>query len=342
MALDAPANGGISPVMIYDTTNGGTSWAPHRAPDGLYTVIDCPSVSVCYATGDDRIIETTDGGTDWSIVLVAPTLPRSSPDGYWLVGSDGGIFSFGSAQFYGSTGSMQLQRPVEAMAPTSDRQGYWFVASDGGMFAYGDAPYFGSLPGLGYHPADTGLPQSLNAPIVGMVPSHDGGGYFLVGSDGGVFAFGDARYSGSCPGIGGCDSPAVAVLPAASGSGYWLVTKRGSVYAFGDAAYFGSAQSDAFPVTSAAATPDGHGYWILHGDGTVESFGDAARNLGGPIGSVGIMDPATAIVPASAGPGYWIATALGAVSAYGDAQPEGDLSGTRLNAPIIGGVQSAS
>ncbi len=35
-----------------------------------------------------------------------------SPHGYWLVGTDGGIFSFGSAQFYGSTGSLHLQRPV--------------------------------------------------------------------------------------------------------------------------------------------------------------------------------------------------------------------------------------
>ena len=33
-----------------------------------------------------------------------------SQRGYWLVGSDGGIFSFGSAQFYGSTRSLHLQR----------------------------------------------------------------------------------------------------------------------------------------------------------------------------------------------------------------------------------------
>ena len=29
-------------------------------------------------------------------------------DGYDLVASDGGIFNFGSAQFYGSTGSIHL------------------------------------------------------------------------------------------------------------------------------------------------------------------------------------------------------------------------------------------
>ncbi len=66
--------------------------------------------------------------------------------------------------------------------------------------------------------------NSLNAPIVGMVPSNDDNGYFMVASDGGVFAFGDAHFAGSCPGIGGCSGSAVAVMPDASGNGYWLVT----------------------------------------------------------------------------------------------------------------------
>ena len=52
-----------------------------------------------------------------------------------------------------------------------------------------------------------------------MVPSSDGGGYFMVASDGGVFAFGDARFEGSCPGIGGCSGAAVAVVPDARATG---------------------------------------------------------------------------------------------------------------------------
>ena len=37
----------------------------------------------------------------------------STPDGQglWLVSSDGGVFAFGSAVFYGSTGSLHLNRP---------------------------------------------------------------------------------------------------------------------------------------------------------------------------------------------------------------------------------------
>lgn len=72
-----------------------------------------------------------------------------------------------------------------------------------------------------------------------MVPSVDGGGYFMVASDGGVFTFGDAKFEGSCPSIDGCSGAAVAVMPDASGDGYWLVTATGHLYAFGDAAPMG-------------------------------------------------------------------------------------------------------
>jgi hypothetical protein len=67
--------------------------------------------------------------------------------GYWLVASDGGIFSFGAARFQGSTGSLALVRPVVGMAPTTSGQGYRLVASDGGLFTFGDASFRGSAAG---------------------------------------------------------------------------------------------------------------------------------------------------------------------------------------------------
>jgi hypothetical protein len=36
----------------------------------------------------------------------------STGNGYWLVASDGGIFSFGDAAFYGSQGGTRLSQPV--------------------------------------------------------------------------------------------------------------------------------------------------------------------------------------------------------------------------------------
>jgi hypothetical protein len=70
----------------------------------------------------------------------------SNPDGvgYWLVGSDGGIFTFGGATFYGSAGSLQLNAPIVSMAASADGHGYMLAASDGGIFTYGDAKFYGS------------------------------------------------------------------------------------------------------------------------------------------------------------------------------------------------------
>jgi len=77
---------------------------------------------------------------------LAPTPDRA---GYWAVGADGGVFVSGDAQFYGSTGSLHLNKPIVGMAATPDGKGYWLVASDGGVFNYGSAGFDGSLGGSG-------------------------------------------------------------------------------------------------------------------------------------------------------------------------------------------------
>jgi hypothetical protein len=263
-----------------------------------------------------------------------PVSPPTGNHGYWLVGSDGGIFSFGSAPFHGSTGSLRLQRPVVGIAPTSTEGGYWLVASDGGIFTFGNAGFYGSLPGIGLAPAGSSSPHRLNQPVVGLVPSADQKGYFMVAADGGVFTFGDAKFEGSCPGIGGCVGTAVAVMPDGTGKGYWIVTSSGQVYSFGDATYFGAPGPQGVPVTSAVRTANGGGYWILLANGTVDAYGNAAR-LGGPTGSAGGANPATAIFTTSDGGGYWVATANGAVYSFGDAPYKGGMNGTHLNGAII-------
>jgi hypothetical protein len=52
--------------------------------------------------------------------------------GYWLAASDGGVFAFGNAQFYGSKGGQPLNKPVVGIAASQDGGGYWLVAGDGG------------------------------------------------------------------------------------------------------------------------------------------------------------------------------------------------------------------
>ncbi len=133
--------------------------------------------------------------------------------------SDGGIFSYGDATFYGSTGSIALNKPVVGMAVTTDGNGYWLVASDGGIFSYGDATFYGSTGSL-----------RLNLPIVGMAPTADGDGYWLVGFDGGIFTFGDAGFYGSTAGWG-VYAYGMIVNPAAAG--YAVVAANGVAVQFG-------------------------------------------------------------------------------------------------------------
>ena len=56
--------------------------------------------------------------------------------------SDGGIFTFGDARFFGSTGNVNLVQPIVGMAPSPLGTGYWLVASDGGIFTF-NVPFEG-------------------------------------------------------------------------------------------------------------------------------------------------------------------------------------------------------
>jgi len=60
------------------------------------------------------------------------------------VASDGGVFAFGNAQYFGSMGGHRITRPVVAVLAGPGSGGYWLVASDGGIFSFGDAAFLGS------------------------------------------------------------------------------------------------------------------------------------------------------------------------------------------------------
>ena len=72
----------------------------------------------------------------------------------------------------------------------------------------------------------------LNKPIVGMAATPSGDGYWLVASDGGIFAFGDAAFSGSTGGIR-LAKPIVGMAPFPGAPGYWMVASDGGIFAFG-------------------------------------------------------------------------------------------------------------
>ena len=149
--------------------------------------------------------------------------------GYWLVASDGGIFSLRRRRIPRLDRAIALNQPIVGMAATPGGNGYWLVASDGGIFTFGDA----QLPRLDRrHPPQPtdrrhGRDPDRQRLLAGRVrrrhlqlrrravprldrrhrastsrssawpPTPDGNGYWLVASDGGIFTFGDAQFHGS-------------------------------------------------------------------------------------------------------------------------------------------------
>ena len=184
--------------------------------------------------------------------------------GYWLVASDGGVFAYGTAGFFGSTGNIALNQPIIGMAQTPDDRGYWLVAADGGVFSFGDAAFYGSTGNI-----------VLNQPIVGATSTPDGHGYWLVARDGGVFSFGDTAFYGSTGNIV-LRQPIVGISRTTDSHGYWLVARDGGVFAFGDARFYGSAAGTAAePVQEIVPASGGAGYWIVQQNGTAQAFGSA-------------------------------------------------------------------
>jgi hypothetical protein len=260
-----------------------------------------------------------------------PGPPDAAPPspGYWIGASDGGIFSFGSAQFVGSAGSLRLNRPIVGMASTPDQRGYWLVASDGGIFSYGDASFEGSTGAL-----------KLNQPVVGMAATPDGKGYWLVASDGGIFSFGDAAFFGSTGAIR-LNKPIVGMAATPDGLGYWLVASDGGIFSFGDAAFDGSTGSMRLnqPVVGMASTPDGHGYWLVASDGGIFAFGDAVFE--GSTGALRLNKPVVGMTSSPDGLGYWLVASDGGVFAFGDAPFVGSAGSIPLNKPVVAIAKSS-
>jgi SpoIID/LytB domain protein len=246
--------------------------------------------------------------------------PSGGVNGYWLLGSDAGLFSFGRAGFYGSMGGKRLNQPVVGMASTASGGGYWLVARDGGIFAFGDAVnrFYGSMGG-----------RPLNKPVVGMARTASGNGYWLVASDGGIFAFGDAvnHFYGSTGGMR-LNQPVVGMAPTSTGNGYWLVASDGGIFAFGDAVnhFYGSTGGLklARPVIGMSPIPNDRGYWLVAADGGVFAFGDAP--FFGSLPSRRVVGTAAGLRSTATGGGYVIAEANGNVNSFGDAPFFGTVS----------------
>ncbi len=309
--IAAPGVGITSTYMgTYASGEGTSAAAPYVAATAALIFASAPTSSADAVIG--RIYTNADYITGTGSKIVHGRLDTGGalanpPRGYWQVGLDGGVFSFGTAQFFGSTGAMKLNQPIVGIAATPSGLGYWLVARDGGIFSFGDARFFGSTGAM-----------KLNQPIVGIAATPSGLGYWLVARDGGIFSFGDATFYGSM-GATTLNQPIVGISPTPSGKGYRMVAGDGGIFGFGDAMFMGStgALKLAQPIVGMATTISGAGYWLVARDGGIFGFGDAPffGSSGGAVGSLPVVG--MAVTPSGAG--YWLLRLDGTVDAFGDA-----------------------
>lgn len=78
-----------------------------------------------------------------------------------------------------------------------DHRDHVHVAVKAGTFLLPLSHPIGTLSEEGRMAADDPNRPNVNAPIVGIASTPTGAGYWLVAADGGVFAFGDAKYLGN-------------------------------------------------------------------------------------------------------------------------------------------------
>ncbi|MCP3937122.1 MAG: hypothetical protein GY708_17340 [Actinomycetia bacterium] len=270
--------------------------------------------------------------------MLAQTSPTSS--GYWMLESDGTVYPFGEAQDFGSA---DWTTSAVALVPTVTAGGYWIVSRYGGVAEYGDAIDFASayddvpdgetITTAAATPSGRGLwlftdagrvvvrgdaghfgdltHLALDGPIVGSSATPTGGGYLMVGGDGGVFAFGDAVFRGSVPGVlpagTTLDKPVVGVSTSPSNLGYWMVASDGGIFAFGDSPFRGSIPGVLPGVTLNqpvnGMVPYGNGYLMVASDGGIFNFSDLEF-----LGSLGANPPDTAIVGVAPMPEMFVPT----------------------------------
>ncbi len=212
------------------------------------------------------------------------------------------------------------------VGPSTPHQGYYTYDATGLVNGFGNDNYLTYLGDLSV--------TALTAPIVGMAVTADGGGYWLVAADGGIFAYGDAGFYGSAGGLP-LNQPIVGMAATPDGKGYWLVAADGGIFAYGDATFQGSMGGSPLnrPIVGMAPHKGG-GYWLVASDGGIFAFGGAP--FLGSTGNLTLNQPVVGMTPTATGNGYWFVAADGGIFAYGDAPFHGSTGGLTLAQPIVG------
>jgi hypothetical protein len=197
--------------------------------------------------------------------------------------------------------------------------------------------------------AGTGWPSAPSGPVTlplvigdaqGVTTPH---GYWMLGADGAVYAFGAVQSFAPPLAMAG-GHRAVDLAPTATGLGYWVVDDAGIVEARGDAVPYGSLDPALLEpdeqVASISATPNGFGYWLFTNRGRVHCF-RAAADLG-DLSKVTLNGDVIDTIATPSGQGYYMVAGDGGIFAFGDAAFHGSLGNVRLNEPIVSLVPSST
>jgi hypothetical protein len=173
---------------------------------------------------------------------------------------------------------------------------------------------------------DNGLAKAVvPSPVVG---------YWVIGSDGKVYNFGDAPKLGDTSSAGNL---IIDIEAAPHGAGYWTMDSQGIVAAFGPVLYGSLSAADlkaGEKAVSLSATFTGAGYWIFTNKGRMFAFGDANKNIG-DVSTLKLNGDIVDSQPTPSGKGYYLTAADGGVFALGDARFEGSMGAVKLNQPVV-------
>ena len=179
----------------------------------------------------------------------------------------------------------------------------------------------------------TTVPQVTPTTAPVQIPNRSG--YWMVGTDGKVYAFGDAETKGDASLSPGAQ--AVDLEPTPSGNGYWIVDDQGHIYAKGDAKIVGGDVDRAVlnpseVITSISSTKSGNGYWVFTNIGRVIPFGDAVSY--GDMSRTKLNGPVLDSIHTASGKGYYMVASDGGIFSFGDADYRGSMGGKPLNKPV--------
>jgi ribosomal protein L24E len=307
--------------------DGGAATAAHLdAPRGI-AVDSLGNVYIAQEAKDpntgSRIRRIDPSGTITSIAGTGQTSGRGR------VAGDPGPVPAGEAQF----------NTMHDLA-VDEAGNLWIADSKNNLvrvvFDPAHAPALGA-PAPGQPPAEqppAGQPPAGGGPGATAGPRQSG--YWMLGNDGKVFPFGDAKSMGDANGALPAGIKAMHIEPTPTAKGYWIVNEDGAVYAFGDAPALGNVDVAALgpkeKVTSLNSTPTGKGYWIFTTKGRVLTFGDAKGF--GDLLNLNLNGAVKSSVATPSGQGYYMVASDGGVFAFGDAKFRGSMGAVKLNQPV--------